>query len=727
MKSTLTSLKYIVLTCCLYSHSYASFDFNCNDNAEMLTVELQAGDVQNCTGGLAGTYLLNPYNDSRINLLLLLEDAHLARFDLRPEPISPDLPNRLSYEIPFRQDAFISTKAPTPPDPQSNTPLNVSGVPLDKKAQALGVDAALIEKSLVKLGSYQSGHCISNNSQAVQQFFELLNNSPLATEEKRALATARLQLAGVCADKTMPPLEVAVNSPAAKEIAGYLRGASYFYNEDFKNAETEFKALLTSSQPWLKETATYLLGRVFLNDYNGSQAESQFKNYLAQYPKGLYSDSAQGLFRRVYWLDSNLAALSKSFMETVNAAKQQPLPHEEVLGLANEIDAYLFFPMTDNPKISSIMVKPTWDAPLLSAVAVLTQMRSGIENKTAISALPEKQAVFAQAGLSDVYDYLLRANEFFIQRDYAAVIQHTPSKINAPLSNVAFSSFSLRALSHQALKQWEAGEKIWLSLFEHTQHPIHQRQLQLALALNYEKSGRLAQVFAENSRVTDKRLQRLLIERSTSPELLEKVLNQSHTAPEIKAVALKTLLLKNLIHTHYSEFLRVYQKYPSKNYPDLKELQHFQWTGQNEPEYTCPSLLNSVQALSRKNDDASALNCVSEFLRLFFYYDYYTPLLAYQSGIRTESQNRYLGETPDLFKNKAYSRFDFYLAVIDNPKAAATAKAFALSRAINCFASSGNNHCGTQEIAKSQRAAWFKLLKSNYKSSPWAEQQKYYW
>lgn len=727
MKSILTSFNCFIFTCCLYSNSYASFDFNCSDNAEMLTVELQAGDVQNCAGGLAGTYLLNPYNDSRINLLLLLEDSHLATFNLRAALTSPDQPNMLSYEIPFRQDALINAKPPTPPLSQPTTPPSAPELPLDKKAQALGVDATLIEKSLVKLGSYQSGHCVSNNSQAVQQFFNMLNASSLAAEEKRVLATARLQLAGVCADKNMPPLEIIVNSPTAKEMAGYLRGAASFYNEEFKNAETEFKALLNSSQPWLKETATYLLGRVFLNDYNGSQAEAQFKTYLAHYPKGLYSESAQGLFRRVYWLDSNIAALSKSFMEGVNEAKQQPLSTEEVMGLVNEIDAFLFFPMTDNPKISSILAKPTWDAPLLSAVAVLTQMRSGATNKTAISALPEKQAVFAQAGLSDVYDYLLRADEFFMQRNYATVIQHTPSAVNAPVSNVAFSSFSLRALSHEALKQWESAEKIWLSLFEHSQHPIHQRQLQLALALNYEKSGRLAKVFAENSRVTDKRLQRLLIERSAPPDLLEKVLNQKHSAPEIKAVALKTLLLKNLIHTHYSEFLRIYQKYPSKNYPELKELQHFQWTGQNEPEYACPALLNSVQTLSRKNEDAPALNCVSEFLRLFFYYDYYTPLTAYKSGLHTDSQNHYLGEMPDLFKNKAYTRFDFYLAVIDNPKAAAAAKAFALSRAINCFASSGNNHCGTQEIEKSQRAAWFKLLKNTYKASTWAEQQKYYW
>jgi TolA-binding protein len=727
MKSILTIFYYAFLTYCLYSNSYASFDFNCSDNAEMLTVELQTGDVQNCAGGLAGTYLLNPYNDSRINLLLLLEDAHLASFDLRAALTSPDLPNMLSYEIPFRQDALINSKPPTPPISQPATPPSVPELPLDKKAQALGVETALIEKSLVKLGSYQSGHCVSNNAQAVQQFFDVLNASSLAADEKRALATARLQLAGVCADKTMPPVEIVVNSPAAKELASYVRGAASFYNEDFKNAETEFKALLNSTQPWLKETATYLLGRIFLNDYNGSQAEAQFKNYLAQYPKGLYSESAQGLFRRVYWLDSNIAALSKSFMETVNDAKQHPLSNEEVLGLANEIDAYLFFPMTDNPKISSILAKPTWDAPLLSAVAVLTQMRNGATNKTAISTLPEKQAVFAQAGLSDVYDYLLRAEEFFTQHDYAAVIQHTPSAVNAPLSNVAFSSFSLRALSHEALKQWEAGEKIWLSLLEHSQHPIHQRQLQLALALNYEKSGRLARVFAENSRVTDKRLQRLLIERSTPPDLLEKVLNQAHTAPEIKAMALKTLLLKNLIHTHYSDFLRVYQKYPSKNYPELKELQHFQWAGQGEPEYVCPTLLNSVHTLSRKSDDALALNCVSEFLRLFFYYDYYTPFTYYKNTARANSHNYYLGERPDLFKDKAYNCLDFYLAVINNPKAEAIAKAFALSRALNCFATSGNNHCGTQPVEKSQRVAWFKLLKSTYKSSVWAEQQKYYW
>jgi hypothetical protein len=46
---------------------------------------------------------------------------------------------------------------------------------------------------------------------------------------------------------------------------------------------------------------------------------------------------------------------------------------------------------------------------------------------------------------------------------------------------------------------------------------------------------------------------------------------------------------------------------------------------------------------------------------------------------------------------------------------------------MNCFASSGYNHCGSQDIPKEVRAVWFKRLKSEYKNTAWAQGQKYFW
>ena len=59
--------------------------------------------------------------------------------------------------------------------------------------------------------------------------------------------------------------------------------------------------------------------------------------------------------------------------------------------------------------------------------------------------------------------------------------------------------------------------------------------------------------------------------------------------------------------------------------------------------------------------------------------------------------------------------------------AAKEEKAYALYRAINCYAPSGNNSCGSQEIPLSQRKGWFNTLKRQYGTSQWAKQLKYYW
>ena len=54
-------------------------------------------------------------------------------------------------------------------------------------------------------------------------------------------------------------------------------------------------------------------------------------------------------------------------------------------------------------------------------------------------------------------------------------------------------------------------------------------------------------------------------------------------------------------------------------------------------------------------------------------------------------------------------------------------RSYALFRAINCFASSGYNHCGSEEIPKAERKRWFNTLKQSYGGSVWAKQLKYYW
>lgn len=89
--------------------------------------------------------------------------------------------------------------------------------------------------------------------------------------------------------------------------------------------------------------------------------------------------------------------------------------------------------------------------------------------------------------------------------------------------------------------------------------------------------------------------------------------------------------------------------------------------------------------------------------------------------------SRYPGGSQDLFAGKQRSRLDWYQQVIANPKAAKDDKAYALYRAINCYAPSGSNGCGSQDLPVSQRKTWFNTLKQQHGASQWAKQLKYYW
>ncbi len=70
---------------------------------------------------------------------------------------------------------------------------------------------------------------------------------------------------------------------------------------------------------------------------------------------------------------------------------------------------------------------------------------------------------------------------------------------------------------------------------------------------------------------------------------------------------------------------------------------------------------------------------------------------------------------------------DGYLKVIADKQAVEEDRAYALFRAINCFAPSGFNGCGSQDIAPVQRKQWFRTLKGQYSATPWAKSLKYYW
>ena len=56
-----------------------------------------------------------------------------------------------------------------------------------------------------------------------------------------------------------------------------------------------------------------------------------------------------------------------------------------------------------------------------------------------------------------------------------------------------------------------------------------------------------------------------------------------------------------------------------------------------------------------------------------------------------------------------------------------TDKAYALFRAINCYAPAGYNSCGGQDVEPAVRKAWFRQLKTGFADTQWGKSLQYYW
>jgi hypothetical protein len=742
-KTLFVMLISLICVICSVTKSEASSDMECE---QPLTIALQSQDLCFNSWDVMSIYSLNPYNDTRVNFALLLEDADVAEFIVKNNSYYDK-----TYEIPFYLGELTYQNALQAISQKENE--KILSDRFEQEMVALRLNASDIQNALERLKGYNGGRCVSDNPETVLNFFRAIkdnlnapssdknmpglvvkdfvssinNKSDISVSDKNVLANERLRMAGNCGGSDFIFSQLSVVSEEAKDFGAYLRGAAEFYMGQFKAAENSFNDLLSSSVPWVKETATYMLARVYLNqsqekaeDKYGffdktlidkvklKQAETQFKTYLHHYPSGQYAASAGGLFRRIHWLSGDTGALAKEFSAQIARFQQNKPDLYALMMFCNEID---YLQWSNNDAYA--------DEPILFAVAFLKNLRFLDDSKyKPIPIVESKKSIFTQAGFDTLYDFIILANQYYVEDNPPGVIQATNNrKVTDNPSNVEFSILTLRGLAFEKLQQWKDAESVWLNLSKHVKRNGQRAQLQLALLLNYERSGRLAEVFSPNSQFNNPKLHRILIKHAASDKLLKSILQQETVSAEDKGTALKTLLYKLLVRSNYDELSRIMDKYSIEEFQDVDGLYNFKWKGQSDPQYVCSSLIETVHSLSENPKLPSSLNCLGEFFRLFEAEidPGYKPL------------KHHLGGTSDGFPEKTYSRLDYYLSVINNPASKGDAEAYALHRAIYCFATSGINHCGSQEIPQEQRRAWFQRLKLVYKNTSWAKQQKYYW
>lgn len=677
------------------------------------------GDLDNTVPFLA------PTNDSRATLLMLLADAGVTHPRLPPNPDPAAKADPYAAQTPLDLTTFASVFDDRPEVAAS--------------ASDAGSTSPFIEG--------QGDRCRSNDSGA-QDYLAALKTSKTPAAEQKLLGDARAALAcGDAAKASVKLSAAAIRSTPGKDFATYLTAAAAFYSSDFAGARAGFASLANSTQPWVKEAALYMVARVDMNaaqikayDEFGdlslkdvdtaavTRADAEFRGYLHDYPQGTYVVSARGLLRRVAWLGDNHAKLADAFGEMFTASPK--LRNVSAVDLAYEADGKLL----TGAKPAEI------HEPRLLATIDLMKMRREAGKPAPLSRgeLEAQRPLFTTQ--KDLYDYLLAAYAFYDEDNAAAALKLVNGAAAGPhMSYVRFSQVVLKGLALEALHKTADARAHWLSLIPVAEPVLQRPAAELALAENYERGGDLATVFATGSPIRVPTYRETLLAYTAGPDLLRQRATAADAPAHERAVALYVLLFKELTRGRYQAFLDDSRLLPAKTPTDnvydklaigsdtAPALGDFSWAGAKPgDDFACPSIQAIATALVRNPHAERSLICLGEFIRAENYENFLrgdAPVTA--PG--TPAPPVELASSKTLFPGIGVSRLDIYKAIIADPKAETDVRAYALYRAVNCWAPSGSNGCDSSDAPKSQRKQWFEELRTKYRDTRWAGMLKYYW
>jgi hypothetical protein len=616
-------------------------------------------------------------------------------------------------------------------------------------------------------GSYAGSRCNSLNAGTTAFAAAMAANAGLPGAERDKLTTARTRLVRICeigaealaeaqryhkpgeaAPDAPPPLPewpAGITSARGKAFLAYLQASGAFYGEQWDMARSGFASLTRAGDPWVAETAAYMQARVELNaamaksiDEYGSfqgaksvdqtavtRAQASLAAYLKAWPQGRYAASAQGLRRRALWLAGDWAALS---LEYERLMRDLGGKDARSAALIEEIDNKLLYPNGEKGD-------GTAAGALLLATQDLAAMRYGYSDDSqddskstppsfALASLNEQQATFA--GQPTLWAFLQANHAFYIARDYKRVLSLIPDAARQDyFTPLAFSSQMLRGQALAMLgDRNEAG--FWLELLGGAKGLWQRPTVELALAMNFERHGKLADLFAKGSPITDSQIRIILLSNSAGPDILRaQALDTTRPAAE-RNVALYTLLTKQLSTGDFAGFVTDSRLTVPKVEDDAagqasnagQSLPNFT-KGKWSDGYACPALVETARKLARNRMDLVAQLCLGDFWRL----NGFDP---YSFDGSTPKPDE-LGGAAHLFPGELTMRGPIYAAIIANPQAPAADKAYALYRAVNCYGPAGSNACGGADVAKSVRRGWFTQLKRDYPASEWAKKLRYFW
>lgn len=584
----------------------------------------------------------------------------------------------------------------------------------------------------------------------------LAANQAVPAADRAALLALRAKVGCGSVDWGTP-----ITSAPAQPYLAYLKAASAFYDGDWQSARDGFASLNRARDPWLAEIAAYMPIRIALRqavagafdkwgDFAGTDhidraqvaaAQAAIAAYLKAWPHGRYAASAQGLIRRVLWLQGDTAALARSYEHLLaTTAPESPASAD----LAEEIDRKLL----DDTKANAV-IRQAGDMPLLLAVSDLRQMRVEAGDGDTPKPMPltagdlsAQKAVFARQ--ADLFAFLQATHAFYTGAPPGGILTALPAAPPAPdATPLTFSQHMLRGMALAAAH--DPGEaSFWTGLIA-TARPLYQRPFaELGLAVHWQQQGRLDAIFAPGSPVEDQMTREILLQTIASPSILRAdAANATRPAHE-RDIARFILLYKGLSRGAYADFGRDLAAVPIEAEPGalydfagdnpvaVGLFTHGKWSDG----FPCPPLAQTAAKLAHAPQDRSARLCLGDFWRLNGF-DNFAPLNAANMAWNEHIGAETLGNMPDQFPGTPLRRDQIYAAILADPKASPQERAYALYRAVMCYAPSGYNGCAgvflsadaqnKASVPKAQRQAWFLELKQKYPDTLWAKTLRYYW
>ena len=695
----------------------------------VLLLLLSAGTARACGGGdltpgrwaldqksyaeQSGMPFLSPGNDTRLNLLFLMMDA-----DPKLQP-KDDAVSKGAEKIDFYSSVLFFR-------PDFTDACRSAATARDGKDEPGGA---------VAVG--EGTRCVSMDS-GRRDFAAAVEAEPaLSAEERRLLTAARDKIAPSCrgdkADAAALSASLAGIAPsaaAAQEFASYLIGADAFYEGDFDRALERFGKLESARNAWLREAARYMTARALLNkaqigafaNFDGTAtpnvtdratltaAQTAFQTYLNAYPTGRYAASAQGLLRRVYWLAADEDRLAAEYGRRIAQGSGAKTGLDSV-DLAQEIDSKYLTAAKDHKSRE----------PVLLATQDLMRLRSdGAETRFSAAELDAQAAAFA--GREDLFAFLKAAHAYYADADFAATLQWLGPPVAAPRSYLAFSRETLRGQALMAGGQFQEAIEHWTKL-RAVSNPLWKEAVELGLAMSYERAGMANKVFLPETRLSSPRIRAILLRHTAGPILLRMAIADPQASPAERRLARFLLLYKEATRGQYANFLRDFSPEglakddaEAPQVSDLPESAIFLSPAVSEP-YKCPAPKAVVAELAADPRSAHGLLCLGDFVRRsdFARFDSWRPAADELGGAKA------------IFPGEPFARGEVYQRLIADPKTKDDDRAYALYRAINCYAPAGSNACGGKDVEKSQRKAWFQMLKSRYGATQWARSLQYYW